>query len=122
MFIITPPTPVVSGQQFKAVIPVANNCLGYEIINDSPLAFNLGLPHGGFNYMAPQTTKFFVDDDCIGSSIIVNPITVLSNVPAGLSSNIIIVGFEKGDNFSQYDAMNISKIVYVANTLTVNWV
>jgi len=122
MFIITPPTPVVSGQEFKATIPSAYDCVGYEIINDSPLAFNLGLPHGSFNYMAPQTTKFFVDDDCRGTSITVNPITVLSGVPAGLSSNIIIVGFERGDNFSEYDAMNISKLVYVANTLTVNWV
>ena len=122
MFIITPPTPIVSGQEFKAIISSSYDCVGYEIINDSPLALNLVLPHSSFNYMAPQTVKFFMDDNCRGTAIIVNPITVLSGVPAGLSSNIIIVGFESDDDLSEYDAMNISKLVYIGNTLNVNWV
>jgi len=119
MFIIKSPTPVASGVPLQAEITASQSCVGFEIINDSPLAFNLILPNGNTNYMAPQTTKFFIGPNYRAGLITINPISVLSNVPAGLSSNVIIVGFNEGDDLPSYGATDIGKLVYVAGTVNV---
>ena len=118
MFIIKSPTSVSAGTRLEAEI-TTQSCVGFEIINDSPLAFNLGLPNGNANYMAPQTTKFFIGPNYRAGTITINPISVLSSVPAGLSSNVIIVGFNEGDDLPSYGATDIGKLVYVAGTVNV---